>query len=153
MGQVLECERNVSVPDALPQLEIDPVAWIGITQVLARYGHIIDDAAWDRFGDVFTEDVYLDYRDVGNEIMRGHAEAASGFAAMRHPLGHHTTNAFVEAISEDGDRYRVRSKWIIGGRQGEARSGNYEDEFIRQERKWLIAKRIATRKPPPTEQS
>lgn len=123
-------------------------AWFAISQVLARYVHVVDEKAWERLDEVFTADAVIDHTGVGSLMMRGLGEAAEGFAAgmARHPIAHHVTNSLVEGVSEDGNTVRVQSKWLVVDEEGVARTGYYQDEFVKRSGDWRIASRTATKR-------
>ena len=49
---------------------MDPIDIVLIEQLYARYGYVMDDRAWDRLGDVFTEDCVFDATAFGMAIAR-----------------------------------------------------------------------------------
>ncbi len=85
---------------------------LAIHELLALHGHLMDDGAFDRLGDLFTEDVRYDVTAFGAGDLHGpDAVAAAGRAlGAGNPVGHHVTNVLV---TEDPDgTVRARSKGI-----------------------------------------
>jgi hypothetical protein len=50
---------------------------IEVHQLLALYGHIVDDARWDRFEELFTSDAVLDYTAAGSAPAAGCSRATT----------------------------------------------------------------------------
>lgn len=69
-----------------------------IHQVLAEYGHIVDDHDWDRAHQVFTEDFVFELGDDGPDL-HGIANIVAAFKG-RNIYAHHSTNI---AVNEDDD--------------------------------------------------
>ncbi len=121
---------------------VDPKDHVEIVQLLARYTHIVDAAAWDGLGEIFTED--------GTMTVTGIHDTHRGLAALRelygvkmnHPLAHHSTSVVVEAC--DGDTASVVSKWVTVRIDGQTGTGVYRDELVRTPGGWRIAARVAT---------
>jgi hypothetical protein len=114
-----------------------------ITQVLARYGHVMDGRDVAGLVDVFTEDGSFDASSVGGPVYLGLAELAS-FLALGdsvHPPFHVLANAWV---FQDGDAVRSVSKWLTVDREtGLTRSGDYLDTWRSTPTGWRIAERVA----------
>lgn len=116
---------------------------VAIQQLMALYGHVVDDGDLDRLGDVFTEDGVFDLSAMTGEIHRGLPAIRAFFAlgAPPHPPSHHTTNVLVVA---DGATVRVRSKWMtIDRASGGMKTGDYADVVVRERGVWLIRERVA----------
>ena len=47
---------------------------LAIHDLLARYGHVVDDADWHRLAEVFSEDGEFDLRALGRGTARGGEE-------------------------------------------------------------------------------
>jgi hypothetical protein len=114
-----------------------------ITQVLARYGHVMDQREIAGLADVFAPDATFDVTSVGGPVYRGLAGLES-FLALGdsvHPPFHLLTNAWV--FEEAGVVSSV-SKWLtIDQQSGLPRSGDYLDTWRRTEQGWRISARIA----------
>src|SRR5215207_5243605 len=94
-----------------------PDGWPGaddvlrIHQLLAYYGHVLDDRDWGVLEEVFTADAVLDYTRAGaTAVLHGLDEVRAFFAGANHPSAHHTTNVVV--LRRDGE-VRVRSKFFV----------------------------------------
>lgn len=122
---------------------MDVADTLSIHQLLALYGHVVDERDWDRMDDLFTADLVFDASDFGSEV-------AYGIAALRHvwettdqhPLAHHATNI---VISQGPDGVvHVLSKGIGIGAKGRAGSVVYRDIVRKEADGWRIARRLAT---------
>ncbi len=112
---------------------------LAIHDVMARYGHVVDDADWERLADVFTTDGVFDLDALGMGVAAGIDQLRSCFARLDHPLAHHTTNVVVEPTG--ATTARVRSKFLVVFDDGRAGSGEYHDEVARSPGGWRIARR------------
>ena len=78
------------------QFDFDVRDYIAIQQLVALYGHIIDDRQWSRIDELFTEDAVFDTtasgfgRREGREAILQHWKETA-----RHPLAHHVTNVVI----------------------------------------------------------
>lgn len=117
---------------------------LAIHELLALYGHLIDDRRWSDLGLVFTDDAVFDATDFDGPRTTSLAELRehwSGNEAV-HPLAHHATNI---VVTEDGDgTVRVRSKGIGVGRGGRVGSAVYDDVVVRTDAGWRLQQRTAT---------
>lgn len=116
--------------------------YVQIAQLLARYCHIVDDKAWDRLGEIFTDDgsmtvVGLYETHTGPEALR---ELYS--VTMNHPLAHHSTSLVV--LEEGRGTARTVSKWVTVRADGAAGTGVYEDRLVNTAAGWRIRARVAT---------
>jgi len=115
---------------------------LAIHEVLARYGHLIDERAFDRLGEVFTADASYDATDFDLPLWESLADIVAGMSSStQHPLAHHTTNVVIGATS--GDEVVVHSKGIgvgVGGRVG---SVTYVDTARRTADGWRLSRRVA----------
>jgi hypothetical protein len=114
-----------------------------ITQVLARYGHVMDLRDSAGLADVFTADATFDVTSVGGPVYRGlsQLEAFLALGDAVHPPFHILANAWVFL---DGDDVRSMSKWLtIDQATGLPRSGDYSDTWLQTPDGWRIAERVA----------
>ena len=116
---------------------------LAIHELLARYGHIIDEREWQRVDELFTERTLYDMRDFDLGEVRGvraiHALWSRPDAA--HPLAHHATNILV---SEDPDgTVRVLSKGLGVGLNGRVGSVVYRDVVEKTAQGWRFLSRTA----------
>ena len=121
---------------------VEPADTLAIHELVARYGHVVDDADWQRLTDVFTTDGVFDLDAVGMGVAAGIEELRSCFARLDHPLAHHTTNVVVEGTSTIAAR--VRSKYIVVFGDGRTGSGEYHDEVVASPAGWRIQRRTVT---------
>jgi 3-phenylpropionate/cinnamic acid dioxygenase small subunit len=112
---------------------------LAIHDLLARYGHVVDDADWQRLAEVFSEDGEIDLQALGRGTARGSEELRACFADLDHPLAHHTTNVTIEPDGEQ--RARIRCKYLVVSDDGRARTGEYHDDVVRTPAGWRIERR------------
>ena len=125
-------------------MTLDAADRLAIHELLARYGHVIDDRQWDDLGLVFTPDVVYDASDFGQAVTRSLTGLRDHWAsdAAEHPVAHHATNIVVRE-DEDGS-VRVRSKGLGVGRGGRVGSVVYDDIVVSTDDGWRISYRRAT---------
>jgi hypothetical protein len=116
---------------------------VAIQQLLALYGHVIDEREWQRVGELFTATAVYDMSEFGLGVVHGAAairELWSRPDAM-HPLAHHATNI---VVSEEADgTVRVLSKGLGVGPNGRVGSVVYRDVVVRTSEGWRFAARKA----------
>ena len=117
-----------------------------IAEVLIRYATGIDFKDWSLLRTCWTEDVDVDYGEVGRY---SGADAITGLMEQLHgamgPTYHRLTNF---SIAVDGDRATARSyvHAVLQAIPDDAASwvealGHYDDEFVRTSDGWRIARR------------
>ena len=127
-------------------MALDATDLLAIHDLLARYGHVVDDADWDRLSDVFSDEGEVDLDAIGQGRAQGIAELRSCFARLNHPLAHHTTNVTIEPVGEH--RARVRCKYLVVSDEGKARTGEYRDDIVRTPVGWRLERRtVVPRRP------
>ena len=112
---------------------------LAIHDLMARYGHVVDDADWHRLSDVFCDDGEFDLEAIGRGSARGMEEQRSCFARLDHPLAHHTTNVTVDP--DGASRARVRSKYLVVSDDNRVRTGEYHDDVVQTPAGWRIERR------------
>lgn len=122
---------------------LDPGDLLAIHQLLALYGHLLDDGEYDRLGEIFAEDAVLTFVGRDREPVHTAAAIARFFADARGSSAHHTSNVVVLA-GEDG--VRVRSKFFVPYTRPEHDAhrwygGVYDDVVVRTSDGWRIASR------------
>ena len=116
---------------------------LAIHELLALYGHVIDEREWQRVEELFTERSVYDMREFGLGVVRGAAAIRALWSAANaaHPLAHHCTNIIV---SEDADgTVRALSKGLGVGANGRVGSVVYRDVLERTQAGWRFASRTA----------
>lgn len=127
-----------------------------IEQLYVRYCEIVDGKTFDALDELFTPDATGDYTQaLGPGVIS--PDRASLIASMHANLGpasncgptHHNVGNFRIAI--DGDRARAKVHYYAehlgqGDYPGELYSmwGQYDDELVRTDEGWRIAKRVYT---------
>ncbi len=123
---------------------------LAIHELLALYGHLVDERRWDELDRVFTDDVVYDASDFAMPVTHTLAELVAEWASdagmARHPLAHHATNV---VVTEDADgTVRVLSKGIGVGPGGRVGSVTYRDVAVRTPGGWRLASRTVTLRRP-----
>ncbi|MEU1426435.1 nuclear transport factor 2 family protein [Nocardia sp. NPDC005746] len=122
---------------------------LAIHEVVALHGHLSDSGEFDRWTEVFTEDVAYDLTAFGAGTVPG-VEALRDMARElgdANPLAHHVTNVVVTAL--DGDTAHAISKGLAVNTDATTTSVTYEDALHRTPHGWRITHRrvIPRRKP------
>src|ERR1700741_5274456 len=108
-------------------MSLDSGELLAIHQLLALYGHIIDEREWHRAGELFTATALYDMSEFGVGVAHGAAKIRELWSRpdAAHPLAHPATNI---AVSEDAEgTVRVLSKGLGVGATGRAGSVVYRD--------------------------
>jgi SnoaL-like domain len=116
---------------------------LAIHELLALYGHIIDEREWQRVGELFTPTTVYDMSDFGLARVVGAAAIGRLWSTPEaaHPLAHHATNIVVRE-NEDGTM-QVLSKGLGIGPNGRVGSVVYRDVVERTAAGWRFASRTA----------
>jgi 3-phenylpropionate/cinnamic acid dioxygenase small subunit len=128
-----------TTPERADATAMEATELLAIYELLARYGHVVDDADWERLADVFTDDGVFDLDAIGEGSARGLDELRACFARLNHPLAHHTTNVTIEPLGEQ--RARARCKYLVVSDDGRTRTGEYHDDVIHTADGWRIERR------------
>jgi len=122
---------------------LEPADRFAICELLALYGHLIDERRWADLGQVFCLDAIYDFTDFGERVTTSLEELIALWTreGARHPLAHHASNIVVTEGS-DGTA-EVVSKGLAVGTNGRVSSIRYQDTVIRTRAGWRIATRTA----------
>lgn len=129
---------------------LDLVDRLAIHELLALYGHLVDERRWDELDRVFVDDVVHDATDFAMPVTRSLADLVAEWTSEagmeRHPLAHHATNVVV--TEDDDGTVRVRSKGVGVGAGGRVGSVTYRDVAVRVDGGWRLASRtVRLRRP------
>ncbi|KZS49584.1 nuclear transport factor 2 family protein [Rhizobium anhuiense] len=113
---------------------------VEINQILSLWAHLVDNHAWDRFGEVFTEDAYFDSSVFGFAPVTGIAAICHMASQEGHAKAHHTTNVYVQEGA--GDEIATVSKGLGLLSNGAVASVTYTDRLRRTPEGWRLASRI-----------
>ena len=111
-----------------------------INQILSLWAHLVDNHAWDRFGEVFTEDAYFNSSVFGFAPVTGIAAICHMASQDGHAKAHHTTNVYVQEGA--GDEIATVSKGLGLLSNGAVASVTYTDRLRRTPKGWRLASRI-----------
>jgi 3-phenylpropionate/cinnamic acid dioxygenase small subunit len=118
-----------------------------ISDVLVRYATGIDRRDWTLFRTIFTDDCELDYGEIGS--WKG-ADAVTEFMQQAHALAGHTMHRLTnQVITVNGDAAQSRTYidaliMFADNNSGVNAAGFYDDELVRTEQGWQIARRRFT---------
>jgi len=118
-----------------------------ISDLLVRYATGIDRRDWTLFRTIFTDDCELDYGVIG--VWNG-VDAVTDFMKQVHAMAGHTMHRLSnQAITVDGDKAAARTYidgLIMSGdnNSGVNAIGFYDDEIVRTDVGWRIARRRYT---------
>ena len=94
-------------------MNVDGLDIVLIHQLLARYGHAIDDRDWTAFRELFHPDGVIDYSSArGPNIRNGIDDIMDFFETVDHPAAHHVTNIVVDDRADRAGAVPVRSKFL-----------------------------------------
>jgi hypothetical protein len=114
---------------------------LAIHELLALYGHIIDEREWQRVEELFTARTVYDMTEFGLPRVVG-ADAIRALWSRpdaAHPLAHHATNIIIRE-GDDGT-LQVLSKGLGVGPHGRVGSVVYRDVIERTPGGWRFAAR------------
>lgn len=118
-----------------------------ISDLQVRYATGIDSRDWSLFRTVFTEDCELDYGDIG--VWSG-VDAVVDFMVAAHDMAGHTLHRITnQTASVNGDSATARAyvdALIMSqdNASGVNAAGFYDDDLIRTDAGWRIARRRFT---------
>lgn len=118
-----------------------------ISDLLVRYATGIDRRDWVLFRTVFTDDCELDYGEIGT--WKG-VDDVTDFMEQVHAMAGHTMHRLSnQAITIDGNEANARTyvdALIMAGdnNSGVNGIGFYDDEIVRTDAGWRIARRRFT---------
>lgn len=127
-------------------MKINTADRLAIHELLALYGHLIDDREFSRLNEVFTLDAEFDLSLYGGESYSGlEAIIKMMQESDEHPLAHHTSNI---VISTDAEIISAMSKGLGVGYKGRVGSVIYRDGLVNTANGWRIQRRsVELRKP------
>lgn len=114
-----------------------------IADVLVRYATGIDRRDWPLFRTVWTDDCELDYGEIGS--FNG-VDAITEFMDQAHAMAGHTmhrlTNQVIDVHGDTAEsRTYVDALIMIDGNYGVNAAGFYDDELVRGDYGWRVARR------------
>jgi hypothetical protein len=114
---------------------------LAIYELMALHGHLMDDGAFDRLDELFTDDFVYDLAPLGYDELRGTEALIRSALALgdANPLAHHVTNALI--VAGDATDATVRSKGIAIRADGSSGTVVYEDLVRKTPAGWRIARR------------
>lgn len=111
-----------------------------IQHLIVLYGHVIDDAEWDRLNEIFAPDA--SFQIEGTDIAVSGLDRIDEFMrSITHPLAHFSTNVMVD-LDEGADVATARVKLFAPRANGTSAIGTYHDVIVRTRRGWRFQQRI-----------
>jgi hypothetical protein len=122
---------------------------LAIHELVALYGHIIDELELHRTPELFTEDAAYDVTATGGGRHIGAAAIATLWSdRSRHPLAHHATNVVITPRTTNIADYVYKGMGV--GFRNRVGSLVYRGHCIRTANGWRFAEMVVTlREPPP----
>jgi ketosteroid isomerase-like protein len=131
---------------------MDAADQLAIRRLADLYGYLVDNRAFSRIGEVFTDDVVYEVSDFGDGVRRGIPEVVAGWRTARHPLAHHAVNVLID---EQPDGTAAVITLALGvGEKGRVGSVTHDDTAVRTPAGWRLSHRRAVLRRPesiPTE--
>lgn len=118
---------------------------VEVNQILSLWGHLVDKRAWDRFGEVFTEDACFDSSIFGFAPVTGIAAICHMASQEGHAKAHHSTNVYVQ--EGPNDEIKAESKGLGLLSDGSVASVTYTDRLRRTPDGWRLASRVLALQP------
>ena len=130
----------------MPEAALEPRDVLAIHQLLAWYGHCLDDEEFDRLAEVFTPDATVFFVGRDRPPIEGIAAIVDFFTGAAGSSAHHVSNIVVRA--ERGDVH-VKSKFFVPYTRPEHDvhrwyGGTYDDVVIETDDGWRIRRRLVT---------
>ena len=120
-----------------------------IADLLVRYATGIDRRDWDLLRSCFTEDCQADYGAIGR--WHGADEITEWMRQTHEPVGHTMHRITNPAIDVEGDGTRASARSYVDAlvlfadnKAGTRATGMYDDELVRTQAGWRIARRRYT---------
>ena len=130
-------QGNVDVTrDEVPVADI-----VAVQQLLAHFGHLLDDREWSRLDEVVTADFHFDARGIGGPEFHALEDWRRYVGSVWNPLAHHVTNIHV-SHGEADDELRVHSKFLTVIEDGTCHTGDYLELARRTSNGWRIRERV-----------
>lgn len=121
---------------------MDPADRLELHELPGRYGDAIDDRAWDRLAQIFTEDAVFDLTDLGAPRLEGLAAIKQYIAEdADHPRTHTMTNIYVDETAE-GARLSFRILALLPERR--VGTASYYDDVVKTPDGWRVQHRVIT---------
>jgi SnoaL-like domain len=120
---------------------------LDVHELVARYGHVLDENQFDRAHELFTDDAVFDGTAAGGATIQGWRAIAEHWSdpQTRHPLAHHATNVVLEP-NPDGS-ITVVFKGLGVGYRGRVGTLVYRGSAVRTTSGWRfgsLAARLLT---------
>lgn len=116
---------------------------MALTQLVALYGHLVDDGQFDRLDEVFRPDSVV---DLGAGVQVAGLAAIQAWLADRpQPRGHFFANVLVSMTS--ADTAVVRSSGLIVRTDGSLGVVRFTDAAVKTASGWRVARRDISVRP------
>jgi hypothetical protein len=119
---------------------LDPDTRWQVSEVLSRFGHIVDNGDWEYLPLVFTDDAVLDAQD---GAARGLAEIRQYLESAGRWRSHHTLNTATQYFGDSGE-ITAWSRSLVVQADGLSVPGDYVDILVPTAAGWRIRSRRAS---------
>jgi hypothetical protein len=139
-----QADVSVQITNPVPADTLDAETRWQVSEVLARYGHIVDNQEWDHLPLVFTPDATL---DVQYATVDGLPAIQEFLAPGDRWRSHHTLNTTTKYLHRG--EVSAWSRFLIVEAAGTTISGDYVDELTPTTGGWRIrSRRVSLRNRP-----
>ncbi len=130
----------------MPDSDLDPRDVLAIHQLLALYGHCLDDEEFDQLTEVFTPDATVLFVGRDRQPIEGIDAIVEFFTEAAGASAHHVSNIL---LREQPGEVHVRSKFFVPytRREHDAHrwyGGTYDDVVVKTDDGWRIRRRVVT---------
>lgn len=126
-------------------MTLTPEDRLDLHELMGRYGNAIDDRAWSRLGQIFTDDARFEIPHL-NSITDGLPAIVAMMAESEmHPLAHLLMNVYADVEADGTVRLQSRAIFPIGDRPGVADRlmfGTYYDTVVKTDAGWRVKDRV-----------
>ncbi|WP_448624455.1 nuclear transport factor 2 family protein [Geodermatophilus sp. URMC 64] len=131
----------------MPDTDLEPRDVLAIHQLLALYGHCLDDGEFDRLRDVFTPDATVLFVGRDRPPIEGIDAIVEFFTNAAGSSAHHASNILLREHLPG--EVHVRSKFFVPYTRPEHDAhrwygGTYDDVVVETDDGWRIRRRVVT---------
>lgn len=122
--------------------------WLAICNLKAAYCRLLDTKDWEGWGQLFTEDVVLDVRDSGGDLLIGRDVAvASVRGSIETTKTAHQVHFPEIVIEGDGASavWPMQDRLVWEDGRTMTGYGHYHERYVKQDGRWRIASQKLTR--------
>jgi hypothetical protein len=116
---------------------------VALTDMLSRYGTLIDNRDWNGLDTIFDDAIVFDMTDISRGVITG-LEPLKIYMDTDavHPAAHIITNIYAESLTSD--TARMSSRLLAIQTDGSVIVGEYKDTVVLTAAGWRITHRVFT---------